>query len=106
MLATLDAGRRADARAVEAHAARLERAVVGGARREWMACLHEAVALILSRADSDDPDVVRARERATVVIANHHNLLLGLRDRLAPTAAQDRARLADLEQTPTPTGVP
>ena len=44
------------------------------------------VDLIAAENGSEDPDVVAARRRAANVIANHHNLLLGLQDH-APTRA-------------------
>jgi hypothetical protein len=54
------------------------------------------VELIDSRARDPDFDVQRARARATAVISNHHNLLLGLRGRGAELTAYDRAHLMRL----------
>lgn len=79
-VATLSAGRRAGAAAVAAEEARIERLILHGSQRRWLAYLHEVVNLIVAERDADDPEVVAARDRAASVIANHHNLLLGLTD--------------------------
>ena len=54
--------------------------------------------LIDSTAGVVDPDVARARMRATAVVANHHNLLLALPGTGAARTAADRATLARLER--------
>ena len=95
-VATLAAGRRADGRAgadlIAAEQARIERLILHGSQRRWLAYLHEVVELIATRNGSDDLDVAAARARAINVIANHHNLLLGLTD---PTHAAARLSAAD-----------
>jgi hypothetical protein len=98
-LATLAAGGRPGPDAVVAEALRLERIVVGAARRSWMDYLHRGVSLIESQAASEEPDVIRARARAAAVIVNHHNLLLGLAGKRSATAEADCRRLADLGLT-------
>ena len=97
-VATLAAGRRADGQAVARERERIERLVLRGSQRRWLAYLHHVVALIDASAGLDDPDVARARTRATAVIANHHNLLLALPGSGAARTAGDRAALARLEQ--------
>ncbi|HEX4011283.1 MAG TPA: hypothetical protein VHX62_14785 [Solirubrobacteraceae bacterium] len=97
-VATLSAGHRAGAAAVTAERARIERLVLYGTQRRWLAYLHDVIGLIESRSAADDPDVSAARARATAVIANHHNLLLGLPGAAARLTATDRARLRALHQ--------
>jgi len=103
-VATLAAGRRAGPDAVAAEQARIERLILHGTQRRWLAYLHEVVDLIAAARASDDPDVIVARQRASTVIANHHNLLLGLTDRThagaSPTAIDSsRLRAFDLNET-------
>ena len=94
-VATLTAGRRATPDAVAAERARVERLVLRGSQRRWLAYLHEVVGLI-ERAEADsDPAVDGARARAGAVIANHHNLLLALPGPGARLTANDRARLQE-----------
>ena len=95
VVATLAAGRRPGPDAVQAERTRIERLVLHGSRRRWLAYLHEVVALIERRAGTADPDVQAARARAGAVIANHHNLLLGLPGPAARLTADDRARLQE-----------
>lgn len=95
VVATLAAGRRPGPDAVQAERARIERLVLHGSRRRWFAYLHEVVALIERRAGTADPDVQAARARAGAVIANHHNLLLGLPGAAARLTADDRARVQE-----------
>jgi hypothetical protein len=97
-VATLSAGHRVDAQAVERERDRVERLVLHGSQRRWLEYLHEVVELIDSRAGADDPDVARARRRATAVISNHHNLLLALPGSGAARTAGDRAALARIER--------
>ncbi len=104
-VATLAAGRRAGPDAVAAEQARVEHLILRGGRRRWLAYLHDVVDLIAAGNGSDDPDVAAARERAAKVIANHHNLLLGLTDH-GPTRAgrggftdTDASRLRALDLT-------
>ncbi len=98
-VATLSHGHRAGDAAVAQERQRVERLVLGGSQRRWLAYLHEVVELIVRRAGDVDPDVARARRRATAVISNHHNLLLGLPGRGAAVSAADRARLQLLAAT-------
>ncbi|HEX3690886.1 MAG TPA: hypothetical protein VHV28_14395 [Solirubrobacteraceae bacterium] len=99
-VATLSAGHRAGAAAVAAEEARIERLILHGSQRRWLAYLHGVVDLIAAGDGERDPDVAAARERAIKVIANHHNLLLGLPD-YDPThpglTATDSSRLRALD---------
>jgi hypothetical protein len=97
-VATLAAGHRAEATAVAAEQARIERIVMRRGQRRWLRYLHDVVELIERRTQSVDPEVRRAGERARRVIANHHNLLLGLPGRGARVTAGDRARLAEFDK--------
>ena len=74
------------AEAVAAERERIERLVLHGRQREWLAYLHGVVELI-ERPTNGDEELARARTRATIVIANHHNLLLGLPGRAAERTA-------------------
>jgi len=97
-VATLAAGHRAEAGAVAAERARIERIVMRRGQRRWLRYLHDVVELIERRTQSVDPEVRRAGERARRVIANHHNLLLGLPGRGARLTAHDRARLEEMHR--------
>jgi hypothetical protein len=92
-VATLAIGARAGAPAVAQERARIERLVLHGSQRRWLAYLHRVVELIERRADSKDPELIRARELARAVVTNHHNLLLALPGRGAELTAGDRVRL-------------
>jgi hypothetical protein len=92
-VATLAAGRRPDPAAVDAESRRIERLVLHGSQRRWLAYLHQVVELVERRRASADPDVAAARTRATAVVANHHNLLLALPGPGARLTTTDRARL-------------
>ena len=102
-VATLTAGRRVERAAIADEQARIERLILRGSQRSWLAYLHDVVDLIDAGTGRDDPDVAAARARATKVIANHHNLLLGLTDRTHPGAgglgitATDSSRLRALD---------
>jgi hypothetical protein len=101
-VATLAAGRHADPGAVAAEQARIERLILHGSQRRWLAYLHDVVDLIATEEGSEDPEVAAARRRATKVIANHHNLLLGLTDPTHPgvrLTATDSSRLRALDLT-------
>ncbi len=91
--ATLRAGAAPDPAAVEAEQARIERLLLHGTQRRWIAYLHEVAELIDACAPVADPDVRRQRGRAVAVLANHHNLLLGLPGRGARWTQSDRTRL-------------
>jgi hypothetical protein len=94
-VATLAAGRRPTAAAVDAERARIERLVLYGSQRRWLAYLHDVVALIGRGKGEGDADVDAARARASAVIANHHNLLLALPGPGARLTADDRALLQE-----------
>jgi hypothetical protein len=96
-VATLAAGRRPKPHAVAAETARIERLVLRGSRRRWLAYLHDVVGLIRRAEHSRDEDVIRARALAAAVISNHHALLLGLGQRPPAHSAIDEAVLSDAE---------
>ncbi|HXD65179.1 MAG TPA: hypothetical protein VNV17_11210 [Solirubrobacteraceae bacterium] len=96
-VATLVAGQRPAPDAVAAEQARIERLILHGGRRRWLAYLHDVVDLIAAGEGADDPDVAAARAVATKVIANHHNLLLGLPGDGARITANDSSRLRALD---------
>ena len=96
-VATLSAGRRPPPDAVAAEGARIERLILHASQRRWLAYLHDVVNLIAAPHSGDDPDVAAACERAAKVIANHHNLLLGLPGEGARLAATDSSRLRALD---------
>jgi hypothetical protein len=95
-VATLAAGRRAAPEAVAREQARVERLILHGSRRRWLAYLHEVVDLIAAQDATRDPDVAAARERAIAVVANHHHLLLGLPGDGPRLTANDLSRLRAL----------
>ncbi|MFL5861241.1 MAG: hypothetical protein ACJ780_10730 [Solirubrobacteraceae bacterium] len=95
-VATLSAGHRAGPAAVAAERARVERLILHGNQRRWLAYLHDVVDLIAAQGASPNPEVAAARARAAAVIANHHNLLLGLPGAAARLTANDRLRLRAL----------
>ncbi|HEY1597723.1 MAG TPA: hypothetical protein VGF74_20155 [Thermoleophilaceae bacterium] len=92
-LATLRHGGIPTTAAIEHERERIERIVLHGNQRDWLAHLSEAVRLIETTEDDADPAVVRARDLAIEVIANHHNLLLGLPGTAAQRTAGERKRL-------------
>lgn len=95
-VATLKFGGVAPREDVDAERKRIERLVLRGRERAWLAYLHGVVELIEQRSGDLDPEVVRARALARAVIANHHNLLLALPGRGAQLSAADRVRLTQL----------
>jgi hypothetical protein len=99
-VATLACGGVPSAAAVAAERRRVERLVLRGSARQWLAYLHEVVELIDSSAAAADHNeaVAHARARAGAVISNHHNLLLALPGRAAEWTAADRARLAAISR--------
>ncbi len=106
-VATLALGRPAPPIAVSAESARIERLILRGSHRAWLAYLHGVVELIDSRAADVDADVQRARACAVAVISNHHNLLLGLRGRGAEWTTSDRVHLTRILSEPNkPEGEP
>jgi hypothetical protein len=98
VVATLAAGHRPAGEDIARERARIERLVLGGSQRQWLRYLHGVVQLIDSSAGPTDPVVARALVRAAAVIANHHNLLLGLPGGGADRTAGDRAALQRLQQ--------
>jgi hypothetical protein len=92
-VAVLRAGGPATPDAVAAELARIERLVLRGSQRRWLAYLHEVVGLLERDPGGGDPRVRAARAVAADVVANHHNLLLGLPGPGARLTANDRARL-------------
>ncbi len=107
-VATLRAGARPPVAAIERERERVERLVVRARLRDWLAYLSGTLELVERRLDASDPAVVRARETAAELIANHHNLLLGLPGPAAQRTAGERARLqarARALTTPSTNGV-
>ena len=94
-VAALRAGGVPDPGAVARERARLERLVVRGTQRRWLAYLREVVGL-LDTPGAHDPAVADARAAVIDVVANHHGLLLGLPGRAAERTAADRGRLETL----------
>jgi hypothetical protein len=94
-VATLRAGGRPERECVERERSRIERLVVCGTQREWLAYLSSALALA-ERAGADEP-VASARGLVLDVVRNHHQLLLGLPGRAADLTAGERARLDSIE---------
>jgi hypothetical protein len=92
LVATLRYGRRPPPDVVAAEEARMSRLVLHGSEAAWRRYLHRAVAL-LDTEPPPDPTIASARARAIAVLANHHNLLVGLPGRAARRTAADRARL-------------
>ncbi len=92
-VATLTEGHKPGGDIVEREREKIERLVLYGSQRQWLAYLHGVVGLIASRDDSTDPDVEQALQRATAVIYNHHNLLLALPGPGATITAGDRDAL-------------
>jgi hypothetical protein len=98
-VATLAAGGPAARGAVEAESARIERLVLHGTQRQWLAYLHGVVELIDRRAADPGPALADARDTAAAVIANHHNLLIALPGRAAERTRADRERLEQLTRS-------
>jgi hypothetical protein len=92
LVATLRCGHRPPPELIAAEEIALNRLVLRGSQAAWLRYLHRVVEL-LDRDATTDPAVTAARERAIAVLANHHNLLLGLPGRAALRTAEDRARL-------------
>jgi hypothetical protein len=105
LVATLRCGRRPSPELVAAEEIAVNRLVLRGSQAAWLRYMHRVVEL-LDRDTTANPAVATARKRAIEVLANHHNLLLGLPGRAARRTAEDRARLdvlaAPRAQTPTP----
>ena len=56
-VATMSAGHRVGPDAVAAEQARIERLILHGTQRRWLAYLHDVVSLIAAERGSQDPDV-------------------------------------------------
>ncbi|HEY6398766.1 MAG TPA: hypothetical protein VIX82_15060 [Solirubrobacteraceae bacterium] len=92
LVATLRYGRPPPPEIVIAEETRVNRLVLRRGERAWLRYLHGVVELLDANSPAD-PAVVSARGRAIEVLANHHNLLLGLPGRAARRTAEDRGRL-------------
>ncbi len=103
-VATLACGGRPGPDAVAAEATRIERLILRGSQRAWLRYLHGVVELVERGDGANDPEVARARALAREVIANHHNLLLGLPGDGARLTAVDRERLQFSPPRPVPGG--
>ena len=97
-VATLRHGRLPPPAAVDSERERIEQLVLHGRQRNWLAYLHGVIGLIERALPEGDPELARARARATAVLANHHNLLLALPGPGAERTAADRARLSELAE--------
>jgi hypothetical protein len=99
VVATLDVGPQPSAARVRSERERIERLILHGSEHEWLAYLQEVRRLIEHRGDATDVEVIAARTRAATVLANHHNLLLGIPGRAATRTAGERARMAAILAT-------
>ena len=80
-IATLRAGGRPTASAVEAERRRVERLITRASRRAWTRYIADAAAL--AETAKGDPEMTAARALVLDVIHNHDNLRLGLPGGLA-----------------------
>jgi hypothetical protein len=92
-VATLRANGPTAAEAVRLERERVERLVVRGRRRAWLAYLREVVTLIERANGTPDREVERARQVAIEVVGNHHRLLVGVPGPAAERTQRDRAVL-------------
>ena len=81
------------AEAVREEREQIEKLILHGRQRDWLAYLSRAIDCTERARRSSDPGVLRARAITREVIANHHNLLLGLPGRAAERTADERRRL-------------
>jgi hypothetical protein len=79
--------------AVDEERDQIEKLILRGRQRDWLAYLSGALDSTERARGSHNPEVLRARAIAREVIANHHNLLLGLPGRAAERTADERRRL-------------
>ena len=98
-VAVLSAGHHVEDDDVSREQARLQAIVLRHGQRRWLGYLREVLELIELRTGDHDPEVTSARTRARLVLTNHHNLLLGLPGPGATLTRNDRARLAELDDT-------
>jgi len=88
-VATLLAGGPPAPDAIARERDQLDRLIRRARLRPWLAYLARALALADQRGAASDAAVARARELTVDLIANHHNLMLGLgRGAGRPTASQ------------------
>jgi hypothetical protein len=80
-VATLVANGRPPAAAVERERDRLERMIRRAHPRSWSEYRSRAQNLARERGEARDPDVVSARELTRELLADHENLMAGLRHR-------------------------
>jgi hypothetical protein len=92
-VATMTHGSEPPPATVAAERERVEQLVLHGSQRQWLAYLSGVRELIDRHAGATDAEVAHARARATAVLANHHNLLLGLGGSAAQRTSEERARL-------------
>ena len=90
--------------AVAAEHDRVQKLILHGSERTWLAWLHEALELAAPPPPTDSPAMARARAVVLDVIDNHHGLLQGLPGGAAERAAEDRRRLAELLAADAPSG--
>ena len=79
--------------AVEQEREVIERLILHGRQRDWLAYLSGALECTERTRHSHDPGVLRAGAITREIIANHHNLLLGLPGTGAERTADERRRL-------------
>jgi hypothetical protein len=79
--------------AVREEEERIERLILHGSQRDWLAYLTRALDETERTRRSSNPGVMRARAITREIIGNHHNLLLGLPGRGAERTADERRRL-------------
>jgi hypothetical protein len=79
--------------AVRKEREQIEKLILRGRQRDWLTYLSGALDCTERARGSRNPGVLRARAITREVIANHHNLLLGLPGRAAERTADERRRL-------------
>src|ERR1700761_5565985 len=102
-VATLRSGAAPSDGEVAEEAGRIALLITRSGQRQWLRYLHGVLALTEARADSPDPLVRGAADRAAAVLSTHHNLLLALPGAGARLTATDRARLDRLQIPLNPT---
>jgi hypothetical protein len=99
VVATLEAGPHPPSERVSHERQRIEQLILHSGERAWLSYLEDVRRLIERRADVTDGEMIAARTRAATVLANHHNLLLGLPGKAATRTAGERARMAAILAT-------